>query len=57
MQLEAIRNKELKEQQARLRGMQDVNKKMFTYDFDGKFIMTNPVKTDKLPPFNYAVNS
>lgn len=36
--------------------MQDVNKKLFTYDFDGKFILTNPVKLDKLPPFNYAVN-
>ncbi|KAL4497049.1 hypothetical protein ABPG72_002205 [Tetrahymena utriculariae] len=55
MQMEAIRNQELKEQQARLKGMQDVNKKLFTYDFDGKFILTNPVKLEKLPPFNYAV--
>lgn len=54
--MEAIRNQELKEYQSRLRSIQDINKKLFTYDFDGKFILTNPVISEKLPPYNYAVN-
>lgn len=54
-QQEAVRNQEMREQQARFKGMQDVNSKQFTYDFDGKFILTNPIKMEKLPPFTYTV--
>lgn len=50
------RQEEVKDQQYRLKGIQNENnKKNYTYDYEGNIIMFQPVKVDKLPPSNYVM--
>lgn len=50
------RLEEVKEQQYKLKGMNNENsKKNYTYDYEGNIIPFQPVKIEKLPPSNYTM--
>lgn len=50
------RLEEVKEQQYKLKGMNNENsKKNYTYDYEGNIITFQPVKIEKLPPSNYTM--
>ena len=50
------RLEEVKEQQYKLKGMNNENsKKNYTYDFEGNIIPFQLVKVEKLPPSNYSM--
>ncbi|EAR97261.1 hypothetical protein TTHERM_00334380 (macronuclear) [Tetrahymena thermophila SB210] len=57
-EFEALRLKEQKEQQIRLRNVQkgENNKKQIAYDFNGQILGIQPLKTDKLPNSTVVIN-